>query len=181
MSSLRISLSSTKIMFATNVLLVRTLCCCCCWPVNHNWLHFVKYSIISCWIWNPGTCQLIGASRLHQITSQSTWIVRIFREGKSPDPSSMLQYCISPQYAPPRFTNKKCLGMPLTFDDLCHKTNPESSDIHSLPHTVLVQTTRHHFKFTLTYIFSFPFTVWKSNRSGVTLTTSSVLKQKNHS
>ena len=26
---------------------------------NHNWLHFVKYSIISCSIWNPGICQLI--------------------------------------------------------------------------------------------------------------------------
>ena len=26
---------------------------------NHNWLHFVKYSIISCSIWNFGICQLI--------------------------------------------------------------------------------------------------------------------------
>ena len=26
---------------------------------NHNWLHFLKYSIISCSIWNPSICQLI--------------------------------------------------------------------------------------------------------------------------
>ena len=26
---------------------------------NNDWLHFVKYSIISCSIWNPGICQLI--------------------------------------------------------------------------------------------------------------------------
>ena len=26
---------------------------------NHSWLHFAKYSIISCSIWNPGICQLI--------------------------------------------------------------------------------------------------------------------------
>ena len=34
---------------------------------NHNWLHFVKYSIISCSIWNPGICQLIYAPRLHLV------------------------------------------------------------------------------------------------------------------
>ena len=26
---------------------------------NHDWLHFVKYSIIPCSMWNPGICQLI--------------------------------------------------------------------------------------------------------------------------
>ena len=26
---------------------------------NNDWLHFVKYSIISSSIWNPGICQLI--------------------------------------------------------------------------------------------------------------------------
>ena len=34
---------------------------------NHNWLHFVKYSIISCLICNPGICQLIYAPRLHLV------------------------------------------------------------------------------------------------------------------
>ena len=43
------------------------------------------------------------------------------------------------------------------------KKNPQSSHICSLSHTVHVRTTSRHVKFALTYIFSFPFTVWKSN------------------
>ena len=43
------------------------------------------------------------------------------------------------------------------------QTNIGSSDIFSLPHTVLVRTTNRNFKFASTYIFFFPFTVWKSN------------------
>ena len=60
----------------------------------------------------------------------------------------------------------------------------------SLPYTVLVRTTSRYFKFPLTYLFSFPFAVWKSNswgskcqrrRPGVTLTASSKVKQKKYS
>ena len=130
---------------------------------NHNWLHFVKHSIISCSIRIPGIWQLIGVSRLDQITSQSTWIFRIFREGKSPDPSSTSRYCISPQYAPPRLTNKKCPEMPLTFDDLCCKqTLKVITSI--LCHLLYLYKLRVAISIsTLTYIFSFPFMVWKSN------------------
>ena len=50
------------------------------------WLHFVKCFIISYSAWNPGICQLTSAPRLHQITSQSTWIFGIFEYGMSPAP-----------------------------------------------------------------------------------------------
>ena len=67
------------------------------------------------WQWNfkggkqSGLIQLI----------KNTWIFRIFQEIMSPDPLSMSRlelwaltrpYCISPQYAPPRLTNKKCVA-----------------------------------------------------------------------
>ena len=50
------------------------------------------------------------SARLHQITSQSTWIFRIFREGMSPDRPSMSRIELSLWVlAPPWLTNKKCL------------------------------------------------------------------------
>ena len=66
-SSFRISLSFTKIsdMFATNVSGHYVVAV---FEHSHNWPHFIKYSIISCSIWNPGICQLIkrpDCTRLH--------------------------------------------------------------------------------------------------------------------
>ena len=54
------------------------------------------------------------SARLHQITSQRTWIFRIFREGMSPDRPSMSRIELSLWVlAPPWLTNKKLLGRSL--------------------------------------------------------------------
>ena len=70
-------------MFATNVSLVRSLRCWCCWPQPHlaafcSIFHYLLFNMES-W-YSPVNLSAI----LHQITSQSTWIFRIFREGMSP-------------------------------------------------------------------------------------------------
>ena len=63
------------------------------------------------------------SARLHQITSQSTWIFRIFREGMSPDRPSMSRIELSLWVlAPPWLTNKKCP----------HRKVPEGDNISSL-------------------------------------------------
>ena len=100
-------------MFATNVSLVRSLRCWCCWPQPHlaafcSIFHYLLFNMES-W-YSPINLSAI----LHQITSQSTWIFRIFREGMSPDRPSMSRIELSLWVlAPPWLTNKKCLGRSL--------------------------------------------------------------------
>ena len=122
MSSFRFSLSSTETldMSASNLLTTTTTGCI----LLNIPLFLVRYGSES---WHLPV-NLSAQIAPDYISEYLTFLT--FSGGMSPDPHSMLglglsiwalkrPYCISHQYAPPRLTNKKCLGTPMVGQQCC--------------------------------------------------------------